>query len=521
MSAAVAAIAKKLAVMLATDKRTWKLIGAIAGGLLFIALLPVMVLLSIGHQLEETDTETNFGAAFIQNLTPEQQAQFSQMESDGKAISDELTSLNLKSEIVKAQVIYFTYFEDVQKEKSFFQDYCSCFQKANGNDEMLIYMLNSKFSLNISDEEFMRSYAVIQNVSIDENLFVNLSVKNNIDLAKWAENAYESGWGCVLYTDGNILTEEKYKALQEQYPDAITPDCEKWMSRRTCDNAGLLKSYLWYDSESRTISPKNYAVSDMNMQELYAFAKKKGSMDNLPDTVGLAVINGETIGVCVGNGDVVYAKSVSDGVVKEQISDGSWTGWFEIPWIQYGSESSFSNDIQFSEYDSAKKNNLDLVKWAENAATSGWGYVYGTYGGILDEKTLTAKLSQYPSEVGAYESFIRRNWFGRRTADCVGLIKGYGWYNSQSGEITIGANSMPDIGADGMFENAKIKGTIDTIPEVPGLAVWEEGHIGIYIGNGEVIEAMNTERGVVKTKLAGRRWTHWLQIPYISYVKKK
>ncbi|MFT3950957.1 MAG: hypothetical protein QM689_03220 [Oscillospiraceae bacterium] len=38
MSAAVAAIAKKLAVMLATDKRTWKLIGAIAGGLLFIAL---------------------------------------------------------------------------------------------------------------------------------------------------------------------------------------------------------------------------------------------------------------------------------------------------------------------------------------------------------------------------------------------------------------------------------------------------------------------------------------------------
>ncbi len=39
-------------------------------------------------------------------------------------------------------------------------------------------------------------------------------------------------------------------------------------------------------------------------------------------------------------------------------------------------------------------------------------------------------------------------------------------------------------GANGMFENAKVKGTIDTIPEVPGLAVWSDGHIGIYIGNG-------------------------------------
>ena len=36
-----------------------------------------------------------------------------------------------------------------------------------------------------------------------------------------------------------------------------------------------------------------------------------------------------------------------------------------------------------------------------------------------------------------------------------------------------------------MFANATVKGTIDTIPEIPGLAVWHEGHIGIYIGNGE------------------------------------
>ena len=55
------------------------------------------------------------------------------------------------------------------------------------------------------------------------------------------------------------------------------------------------------------------------------------------------------------------------------------------------------------------------------------------------------------------------------------------------------------------------------MPDTPGLAVWKSGHIGVYIGNGEVIEAMDTRYGVVKTKLQGRGWTHWLEVPGIKY----
>ena len=165
------------------------------------------------------------------------------------------------------------------------------------------------------------------------------------------------------------------------------------------------------------------------------------------------------------------------------------------------------------------KNNMDLVEWAKQAKKSGWGYVYGTYGTVLDESLLTSKISQYPDEVGSYEEFIRQNWLGRRTADCVGLIKGYGWYNTESQSTDIGANGMPDIGADTMYENAAEKGTIDTIPEVPGLAVWHEGHIGIYIGGGEVVQAANTNDGVIQTKLEDTAWTHWLQVPYITYTE--
>lgn len=170
--------------------------------------------------------------------------------------------------------------------------------------------------------------------------------------------------------------------------------------------------------------------------------------------------------------------------------------------------------------DPTTKNNLDLVQWAIEAEKAGWGYVYGTYGSVLDETLLASKISQYPDEVGGYEDFIRQHWLGGRTADCVGLIKGYGWYNTETAQTQIGANGMPDIGADTMYENAAEKGTIDTIPEIPGLAVWHEGHIGIYIGNGEVIEAMGTQYGVVKTQLTNSRWTHWLKIPYITYIEE-
>jgi len=146
--------------------------------------------------------------------------------------------------------------------------------------------------------------------------------------------------------------------------------------------------------------------------------------------------------------------------------------------------------------------------------------VYGTYGNILTEELLQDRASMFGEHVTGFEDFIRENWMRRRTADCVGLIKGYGWYNPDSGEIEIGTNGMADVTANGMFDAATVKGTIDAIPEVPGLAVWQDGHIGIYIGNGEVIEAMGTEQDVVKTTLPGN-WTHWLEIPYISYATQE
>ena len=214
-----------------------------------------------------------------------------------------------------------------------------------------------------------------------------------------------------------------------------------------------------------------------------------------------------------------YANLFKDEDDESLINSINQTYGLEIVYEDFMRSYALISHVVINPYmftDAQTKNSTDLVIWARQAYENGWGYVYGTYGNILTEELLQDRASVFGEQVTGFEDFIRENWMRRRTADCVGLIKGYGWYNPDSGEIVVGINGMADVTANGMFDAATVKGTIDTIPEVPGLAVWQDGHIGIYIGNGEVIEAMGTEQGIVKTTLPSS-WTHWLEIPYILY----
>jgi len=330
-----AAIAKKIAIYLATKKGTWVVVGSIIAGLLCLALLPVIVILSMGNSMSESNKSNfDFGSMYLQQLSPEKQQQFSDMESDGQAIADALIAIDLKGEIVKAQVIYFTFFKDVNRNESFFTDFANCFKTAE-NDEILILLLNQTYNLKINYEEYMRTITVIKNISIDKNLFSDLKTKNNSDLVTFANNAYQTTWGYIPHTYGDVIFKAVYEKLSSEYPAEITDDCLKWIKRRCCDNFGLLKAYLWFDFESGDINPNGFGISDISVQKLYEYATVNGDVNVIPETVGLGLIKESTIGIYVGNGEVVYAKSVAEGVVKEQVSAGGWTNWFEIPYITY------------------------------------------------------------------------------------------------------------------------------------------------------------------------------------------
>lgn len=190
------------------------------------------------------------------------------------------------------------------------------------------------------------------------------------------------------------------------------------------------------------------------------------------------------------------------------------------PYMEYGTDTALNLDEGILA-DPGVKNNLDLAAYVTQAWEHQWGYVWGTFGYQLTGEQLAAKAAQYPEGVGDRLEFIRANWLGRRTADCIGLIKSYSWYDPETDTIGYAINGMPDIDADQMFaaaeESGSLKGLFHRIPEIPGLLVYTPGHIGVYVGDGYVIEARGTEYGVVKTKLKERSFTYWMKNPYIEY----
>lgn len=119
--------------------------------------------------------------------------------------------------------------------------------------------------------------------------------------------------------------------------------------------------------------------------------------------------------------------------------------------------------------------------------------------------------------------------------DCVGLIKGilWGWDGNLSktyGGATYCSNGVKDVGANGMI-NLCNKVSADFKNIQCGEAVWMDGHIGIYIGDGIVVESSpKWKNGVQKTYLGNiakykkgnyRIWTKHGFLPYVEYSTAK
>lgn len=157
------------------------------------------------------------------------------------------------------------------------------------------------------------------------------------------------------------------------------------------------------------------------------------------------------------------------------------------------------------------KTNNGLVEYAK--AQLGLPYWYGTYGQTGTADLYAYKRRQYPVYYKSWDDFPTQ--YGKRVHDCVGLIKGYLWSDTPTAKPKY--NSNQDVSANGMLSKCTEKGTIASMPDVPGVLVFMSGHVGIYIGNGEVIEARGHEYGVVKTKLKSRQWVNWGKCPWIEY----
>ena len=154
-----------------------------------------------------------------------------------------------------------------------------------------------------------------------------------------------------------------------------------------------------------------------------------------------------------------------------------------------------------------------LIAYAK--AQLGRPYWYGTFGQKASAALYTQKKKQYSQKYDwEYDGETQK------VHDCVGLIKGYLWSDDPEDGAPV-YDKIQDKSANAMYTACKTKGQMDTLPDVPGILVFFPGHVGVYIGNGEVIEARSRRYGVYKSKLAQRPWETWGYCPYLVYEAKK
>ncbi len=139
----------------------------------------------------------------------------------------------------------------------------------------------------------------------------------------------------------------------------------------------------------------------------------------------------------------------------------------------------------------------------------GKAYLYGSFGQSVTDGFIAQKKTQYPAMYTAEYCAKAKRLIGKTAFDCVGLIKACYWNGTY--------DAKTDLSADGMYRAATKKGGLANLPEQPGVLVWRSGHIGVYVGGGEVVEARGIDYGVVRTKLTDRNFTNWCQCPYIDY----
>jgi len=169
-----------------------------------------------------------------------------------------------------------------------------------------------------------------------------------------------------------------------------------------------------------------------------------------------------------------------------------------------------------------------LVEYVKACMHTPHVYLWAGNGEYLTDAELDRLEAKYPTWYTEELVAVRRSLVDRgiRGWDCLGLILSYKWGDYHQGNTAL---YKPEefMGTTRLFkQEGLVKGKIETLPERPGLVVYMHGHVGVYIGDGWVIECTRKNvktweyeliGGIHQTRLSDRPWTHWLEMPGIRY----
>ena len=172
-----------------------------------------------------------------------------------------------------------------------------------------------------------------------------------------------------------------------------------------------------------------------------------------------------------------------------------------------------------------------LLDIAENYKTL---YIMGCFGApmtVKNKQRYTTNLA-YNKNEPRYSMILNasEDTFG---FDCVCLVKGvlWGWngqLDSSYGGAVYASNGVPDLSTEAMIQFCRDVSTNFSNIEV-GELLWMQGHVGVYAGDGFVVECSPAwENKVQITGITGkttrtthlRTWTKHGKLPWIQYSKQ-
>ena len=142
---------------------------------------------------------------------------------------------------------------------------------------------------------------------------------------------------------------------------------------------------------------------------------------------------------------------------------------------------------------------------AHGVCKKGTPYFYGSKMKVLTETFMAQMHKAYPKTVTtAYMALARaKKMVGHVCVDCSGLISSY---------------TKKELGSSQLYSQAYARLPISTWKDwAIGVVTYKKGHVGIYIGEGKVVEAKGINYGVVITDITKGGWTHGLTFSWIDY----
>lgn len=119
-----------------------------------------------------------------------------------------------------------------------------------------------------------------------------------------------------------------------------------------------------------------------------------------------------------------------------------------------------------------EKTGAGLAAYAMTAYNEGWSYVWGgaSYGAV----------------------------------DCSGLIYSY-----------VGGGAR--VTEDQLYSSPESGYVSDGVPDIPGLGLWQPGHVGVYVGGGMAVDARDEISNVCYQSVSTKNWVMWFKVAGVSY----